>query len=184
MKRRLLALLILTASVLVLAAQCPFLGADEEVPAANQSPVAQFTASPTSGQSPLAVSFNASGSSDPDGSINSYAWSYGDGTSGSGVQVTHTYSPTVSRSFTARLTVTDNQGRTASTSRAIAVTVATQPPVPPTGPCNCSGPDLNCSDFSTHAQAQACFDYCKSQGYGDVFRLDGDNDGSACESLP
>jgi len=51
-------------------------------------------------------------------------------------------------------------------------------------PCNCNGPDLNCGDFSTHAEAQACYDYCISLGYGDVFGLDGDNDGSACESLP
>jgi len=51
-------------------------------------------------------------------------------------------------------------------------------------PCNCGGPDLNCSDFATHAEAQACYDYCKSRGYGDMFRLDGDNDGIACESLP
>jgi len=51
--------------------------------------------------------------------------------------------------------------------------------------CNCSGPDLDCGDFSTHAAAQACYNYCVSQGYGDVFRLDGkDNDGLACESLP
>jgi len=58
------------------------------------------------------------------------------------------------------------------------------PSPPPSAPCNCNGPDLNCSDFATHAEAQACYDYCKSQGYGDVFRLDGDNDGIACESLP
>ncbi|HKI54478.1 MAG TPA: thermonuclease family protein [Anaerolineales bacterium] len=51
--------------------------------------------------------------------------------------------------------------------------------------CDCSGPDLDCGDFSTHAAAQACYDYCVSQGYGDIFRLDGnDNDGLACESLP
>lgn len=52
--------------------------------------------------------------------------------------------------------------------------------------CNCSGPDLDCkADFSTHAQAQACYNYCVSQGFGDVFGLDGnDNDGLACESLP
>jgi len=52
--------------------------------------------------------------------------------------------------------------------------------------CNCSGPDLDCkADFSTHAQAQTCYNYCVSQGFGDVFRLDGsDNDGLACESLP
>lgn len=55
------------------------------------------------------------------------------------------------------------------------------------GPCNCSGPDLNCDikDFLSHVQAQACYNYCVSQGFGDVFRLDGiDNDGIACENLP
>jgi len=52
-------------------------------------------------------------------------------------------------------------------------------------PCNCSGSDLDCGDFSSHASAQACHDYCKSLGLGDIFRLDGnDNDGLACESLP
>ncbi|MFL7871693.1 MAG: thermonuclease family protein [Anaerolineales bacterium] len=52
-------------------------------------------------------------------------------------------------------------------------------------PCSCSGPDLDCKDFKTHAAAQYCYDYCVSQGHGDVFRLDGsDNDGLACESLP
>ena len=55
---------------------------------------------------------------------------------------------------------------------------------PPSAPCNCTGPDLNCSDFASGAAAQACYEYCKQQGYGDVFRLDGDSDGSACESLP
>lgn len=55
---------------------------------------------------------------------------------------------------------------------------------PASVPCDCTGPDLDCSDFATHAAAQACYEYCLSQGYGDVFRLDGDNDGIACESLP
>ena len=51
--------------------------------------------------------------------------------------------------------------------------------------CVCSGPDLDCKDFKTHKAAQSCYNYCVSQGYGDVFRLDGnDNDGLACESLP
>jgi endonuclease YncB( thermonuclease family) len=53
-----------------------------------------------------------------------------------------------------------------------------------TAPCSCSGNIYNCPDFSTHASAQACYNYCKSIGRGDVHRLDGDNDGSACESLP
>ena len=54
-----------------------------------------------------------------------------------------------------------------------------------TAACNCSGSDLDCGDFSTHASAQACYNYCIAQGFGDVFRLDGsDNDGLACEGLP
>jgi endonuclease YncB( thermonuclease family) len=54
----------------------------------------------------------------------------------------------------------------------------------PPPPCACSGNLYNCSDFSTQAEAQACFNYCKTQGRGDIHRLDGDNDGIACESLP
>jgi len=58
----------------------------------------------------------------------------------------------------------------------------TTSPSPPV--CDCSGNIYNCADFSTHAQAQACYEYCKSLGRGDIHRLDGDNDGIACESLP
>lgn len=47
--------------------------------------------------------------------------------------------------------------------------------------CNCSGPDLDCGDFSPRSAAQPCFDYCVAQGYGDIFRLDRDSDGQACE---
>ncbi len=41
--------------------------------------------------------------------------------------------------------------------------------------------DYNCSDFSTQAEAQRFFE---AEGPGDPHRLDGDNDGIACESLP
>lgn len=62
-----------------------------------------------------------------------------------------------------------------------------QPTLPPQSVvCSCTGVDYDCniSDFSTHAKAQACFEYCRSQGYGDVHKLDGNDDGLACESLP
>lgn len=58
------------------------------------------------------------------------------------------------------------------------------PPPPAPSVCDCSGDVYNCTDFTTHAQAQACFDYCVSQGVGDIHGLDRDNDGDACESLP
>jgi micrococcal nuclease len=59
-------------------------------------------------------------------------------------------------------------------------------PIPPSSPvCDCSGNIYNCSDFSTQAEAQACYEYCKSLGRGDIHDLDGrDNDGIVCESLP
>ncbi|HMW02473.1 MAG TPA: glycoside hydrolase family 44 protein [Acidobacteriota bacterium] len=88
--------------------------------AVNQSPVASATANPTTGAAPLAVSFNGSASTDPDGSIVSYAWNFGDTTSGSGVTTSHTY--TTAGTYTATLTVTDNGGKTASTSLTITAT--------------------------------------------------------------
>ena len=54
----------------------------------------------------------------------------------------------------------------------------------PDGPCPCNADLRNCTDFATHSQAQACFDFCVSQGKGDVHHLDSDGDGDACESLP
>jgi endonuclease YncB( thermonuclease family) len=52
------------------------------------------------------------------------------------------------------------------------------------GSCDCRGFDLDCGNFSSHAGAQACYEYCASLGLGDIFRLDRDSDGSACETLP
>jgi hypothetical protein len=48
--------------------------------------------------------------------------------------------------------------------------------------CDCSGNLYNCADFSSSAEAQSCFDYCKSLGRGDVHHLDADSDGIVCES--
>ena len=42
----------------------------------------------------------------------------------------------------------------------------------------------NCSDFSTQASAQACFNHCVSAGPGDIHKLDRDNNGVDCEALP
>ena len=57
----------------------------------NQPPKAAFTATPTSGHVPLHVAFDASGSSDPDGSVAAYHWVFGDGGEGDGAQVSHDY---------------------------------------------------------------------------------------------
>ena len=78
----------------------------------NQPPVASFSVDVAEGSAPLEVRFDASASSDPDGSIASYAWSFGDGATGSGRVATHVYEN--AGSFTPRLTVTDDRGAAAS----------------------------------------------------------------------
>ena len=59
---------------------------------------------------------------------------------------------------------------------------ATNTPQP--GVCLCTGNLYNCSDFSSEAAAQACYNHCVSVGAGDIHRLDDNNNGVACESLP
>lgn len=82
----------------------------------NAPPVASFSASCGG----LTCAFDATGSSDPDGSVSSWTWAFGDGGSGSGATVNHTYA--AASSFTVTLTVTDDRGATASTSQTVGVT--------------------------------------------------------------
>ena len=96
----------------------------------NQPPTAVAAATPTSGTAPLTVVFSAAGSSDPDGSIASYQWAFGDGTTGSGPNPSKVYS--TAGSFTATLTVTDNQGATGTATVGVSVSAAPAPPAAPT----------------------------------------------------
>jgi len=84
-------------------------------PPGNQPPTASFTSS----CSGLSCSFNASGSSDSDGSIVSYAWTFGDGTTGSGVTPSKTYAS--GGTYTVTLTVTDDDSATGTTSQSVTV---------------------------------------------------------------
>ena len=74
----------------------------------NITPVARFTATPTAGSVPLTIVFDAAASSDSDGTISSYRWTFGDGGTGTGVSVQHTYQ--TAGTYTAQLTVTDDDG--------------------------------------------------------------------------
>src|SRR6478735_5759776 len=49
----------------------------------NQSPVAQITATPDAGAAPLDVALSSAGSHDPDGTIASYSWDFGDSSAAS-----------------------------------------------------------------------------------------------------
>ncbi len=92
---------------------------------ANQPPGASFTANPSAAAVGAQIAFNASGSSDPDGSIVSYAWRFGDGASGAGVTTNHSYA--ASGTYTVTLTVTDNGGATNSTTRQVSISVSGRP---------------------------------------------------------
>ena len=89
-------------------------------PPDNQAPSASVTASSTDVSVGDTVEFDASGSSDADGSISSYQWSFGDGDSASGATVSHSYSST--GDYTATVTVTDDDGATDSASVTVSVT--------------------------------------------------------------
>jgi PKD repeat protein len=85
----------------------------------NLPPIASFTVTPAEGTAPLAVSFDATASRDADGLVVGYAWAFGDGNTGSGSTVQHTY--TTAGTYLARLTVTDDRGATASTEVGVSV---------------------------------------------------------------
>jgi PKD repeat protein len=91
----------------------------------DESPTAAFTA-PSGVHTGTPASFDATASSDPDGSITSYAWSFGDGGSGSGRTASHTY--LAPGTFTVTLTVTDSSGQKATISRAVAVVAVCEVP--------------------------------------------------------
>ena len=79
------------------------------------------------------IVFDASGSTDADGSIVSWAWNFGDGSSGTGSSPAHTYQS--DGTFTVALTVTDNGGATNTASTTAMITPA---PIPPGA--NAGGP--------------------------------------------
>lgn len=82
----------------------------------NAPPVASFTSTCMG----LECSFNGFGSSDPGGSIASHAWSFGDGATGAGGTVSHTYP--APGTYTVTLTVTDDAGATGAKSKNVTLT--------------------------------------------------------------
>jgi PKD repeat protein len=92
----------------------------------NQAPSAVFAFSPTNPAVNGWVQFDGSGSADPDGSIVTYSWSFGDGTSDTGVVAWHRFA--APGTYLVALTVQDNDGVSDSTSQAIQVGPTNLPP--------------------------------------------------------
>jgi glucose/arabinose dehydrogenase len=98
--------------------------------ATNRSPAAQLTVTPTFGSSPLQVTLDASGSSDPDegDSIAAYLWRFGDGTTAETTTPTTTYTYRAKGVFTAEVRVRDNRGAVSANPATARVDVDNEPP--------------------------------------------------------
>lgn len=102
----------------------------------NSVPTAEFTSDCVV----ATCSFDASASADADGFVKSYAWDFGDGTTGSGVAPVHTYA--ASGTVTVKLTVTDDQGATSATTHTVSPLLSNVPPTAVIG-SSCLG--LSCT---------------------------------------
>ena len=92
--------------------------------AATSPPTARFTSSQNAAGGTV---LDGTTSSDTDGTIASYAWDFGDGTTGTGATVTHAYG--AAGTYAATLTVTDDDGRTDAVAQLVTVTPANLLPV-------------------------------------------------------
>ncbi|MFF7969481.1 PQQ-dependent sugar dehydrogenase [Streptomyces sp. NPDC007903] len=85
----------------------------------GHSPVARAAADKTSGQAALKVRFSSAGTTDQDGDTLTHHWDFGDGTSSTAANPTHTYRQ--NGTYTATLTAKDPSGRTGSAAVRIVV---------------------------------------------------------------
>ena len=132
----------------------------------NSAPIADAELSPRAGTVPQQVSFDGTPSRDPDGSVTSWSWDFGDGAQGSGAQATHTY--TVPGRYFPKLTVTDDAGAT----DVFVAEVVVQPGAAPSattgaaGAISANGATLS-GAVNPHNQATTYhFDYGESTAYG------------------
>ncbi len=111
----------------------------------NSTPSAAFSSTCID----LACSFDASASLDSDGSIVSYAWTFGDGSTGSGITTSHNY--TADGAYLVTLTVTDDAGASASVSHSVTVSSATSTNQIPAADFTFTCTELDCSFDGTNS---------------------------------
>jgi glucose/arabinose dehydrogenase/PKD repeat protein/type 1 glutamine amidotransferase len=102
----------------------------------GRAPIAKAAATPTNGLAPLNVTFSSAGSSDPDGNPLTFAWDFDSNGSVDSTAANPTRSYTTNGNYTAKLTVSDNTGRSAFVN--VPITVGNNAPVvtvtsPPSG---------------------------------------------------
>jgi hypothetical protein len=106
---------------------------------------------------------------------------------------TFTFTPTPSSTFTLTPSLTPTKSPFMTVTDTLRPThwpTATFKPVTSKTPtavkvaCACSHDLYDCKDFDTHAEAQACYNYCVYAGWGDAHHLDKGGDGIVCKGLP
>jgi PKD repeat protein len=127
----------------------------------NLPPVADAEPAVRSGPSPLEVRFDGSLAEDPDGSIVSWEWDFGDGAVAQGADVTHTYN--ASGRYFPRLTVTDNDGASSTLVEEIAVDLPS-PPTTHTG--GSAGTTAHGAIDPENRPTQWYFEYGPTAAYG------------------
>jgi PKD repeat protein len=153
--------------------------------ATNEAPSANAAGTPTSGDWPLNVTFSSAGSSDPDGSIASYAWDFDDGGSSTDANPSHTFAG--AGVFDVTLTVTDDGSPALTGTDVVRITVTDTPvavisctptagQVPLHVDCDCdsstdAGGDINHCWFSVDAGTE-------QDGFGSGMAYDFDTAGS------
>ncbi|HHJ19688.1 MAG TPA: PKD domain-containing protein, partial [Gammaproteobacteria bacterium] len=95
----------------------------------NTAPQAAYSFTPTSGNAPLKVSFDASSSTDAEGAIKSYQWQFENGETATGKTASHTF--TQAGDYPVKLTVTDGGNLTSSITHIVKATPATTTNQPP-----------------------------------------------------
>jgi hypothetical protein len=115
----------------------------DEAVAANASPMAAIDASPVEVAFGEPRDFDASGSTDSDGTIVGYEWDFGDGSSATGPAVAHTYAKP--GTYWTRLTVRDDDGATATTFEASSVALTSLCAASPRPGCTSGASSLRLS---------------------------------------
>jgi predicted CXXCH cytochrome family protein len=101
-------------------------------PPFNNPPIAD-AGGPYTGTVGTPITFDGSGSSDPDGDPLNYSWEFGDATAGSGISPTHSYA--TSCTFTVTLTVNDGTVESAPSTTTATIWFMGPGMGPPPAPC-------------------------------------------------
>lgn len=122
----------------------------------NQMPIASFMFSPKGDDEPRSILFDASASSDSDGSITSYVWRSENEEIGEGVQIEHTFDEY--KEYSVQLVVTDDRGATAQSTQVVSVFDEVAPVLAVTQPLDgavIEGENVEISGTSNEALASA-----------------------------